>query len=146
MDIGFCVIHFADKTYGIVNFDYINEIEAVQHEYARPFRYLMGLEKSGTDDDNKNLAEKVNGLFKNFNVERNTFYEMIYFLKYLEYSEVCTDLKQIYLLGIRLGIGNMADLCNKASKDFIIPNFTQNTAVFDDDDELEENMYLQSYA
>ena len=133
-EFGFYVVHFIDQNYGIVNLDYIFEIEAVKADFARPFRYLMGLEKSGMKDDDIDNATRLNSLFKNFKVPRDTFYEMIYFLKHKEYSQFYTDLKQIYLLGVRLGIGHMADLCLASLKDFQIPNSSDYLDMEDDSD------------
>ncbi|OUV30588.1 MAG: hypothetical protein CBC48_10510 [bacterium TMED88] len=139
-EFGFYVVHFFDQTYGIVNLDYIFEIEAVKADFSRPFRYLMGLEKTGMKDDDIDNATRLNNLFKNFKVTRDTFYEMIYFLKHKEYSQFYTDLKQIYLLGVRLGIGHMADLCLTSLKNFQIPNSSEYLDMEDDSDTEE---YLQ---
>lgn len=133
-EFGFYVVHFADQSYGIVNLDYIFEIEAVKADFARPFRYLMGLEKTGMKDDDVDNATRLNNLFKNFQVQRDTFYEMIYFLKHKEYSQFYTDLKQIYLLGVRLGIGHMADLCLASLKNFRVPNSSDYLDMEDDSD------------
>ena len=76
-EFGFYVVHFFDQTYGIVNLDYIFEIEAVKADFSRPFRYLMGLEKTNMKDDDIDNATRLNNLFKNFKVTRDTFYEMI---------------------------------------------------------------------
>ena len=65
---------------------------------------------------------------------------MIYFLKHKEYSQFYTDLKQIYLLGVRLGIGHMADLCLTSLKNFQIPNSSEYLDMEDDSDTEE---YLQ---
>ena len=133
-EFGFYVVHFSDQSYGIVNLDYIFEIEAVKADFARPFRYLMGLEKTGMKDDDVDNATRLNNLFKNFQVKRDTFYEMIYFLKHKEYSQFYTDLKQIYLLGVRLGIGHMADLCLASLKNFRVPNSSDYLDMEDDSD------------
>ena len=59
---------------------------------------------------------------------------MIYFLKHKEYSQFYTDLKQIYLLGVRLGIGHMADLCLASLKNFRVPNSSDYLDMEDDSD------------
>jgi hypothetical protein len=140
-EFGFYVVHFFDQSYGIVNLDYIYQIKNIHHEYARPFRYLMGLEKTGMRDDDVDNATRLNNLFKNFQVTRDTFYELIYFLKHEEYAEFYTDLKLIYLLGMRLGVGHMADLCLDALKAFQIDNSAIGSDFLDmEDDEDSEGL------
>ena len=122
MELGFYVGHFSDDSYGIVNLNYISQIDDVQHDFARPFRYLFGIEKSGTKDDALEPADRLRKVFEDFDVTRDLFYELIYFLKYKDHSPFHNSLKDVYLLGIRLGIGHMADLCYNALTTFRVPH------------------------
>ncbi|MAD26166.1 MAG: hypothetical protein CMO44_18570 [Verrucomicrobiales bacterium] len=117
---GHYVIHFADDTFGIVNLDYINTIEEIHKPFAQPFCYLLGL-KSFAKDKKEDISAQLQQVIKNFKVIRDTFFELIYFLKHPENARELVNFKSVYLLGMRLGIGHMPDLCKEAMEQFVQP-------------------------
>lgn len=117
---GHYVIHFADDTFGIVNLDYINTIEEIQKPFAQPFCYLLGL-KSFSKDKKEDISVQLQQVIKNFKVTRDNFFELIYFLKHPENAHELVNFKSVYLLGMRLGIGHMPDLCKEAMEQFVQP-------------------------
>jgi len=127
---GHYVIHFADDKFGIVNLDYINTIEEIQNPFAQPFCYLIGL-KAFRKDQKEDIGTQMQKVITNFKVERDNFYELIFFMKHPEHLHELVDFKAVYLLGMRLGIGHMADLCHEAMQEFIQPGAEDN--VFADD-------------
>ena len=151
---GYYVVNFFSGGYGIINLDYINEIKEIHNEYATPFKYLFGLKdfgkKSNSEDQETILVNKINTVLKNFKVDRDEFYELIYFLKFGDTSQFLHDMKTIYLIGIRLGIGHMADLIFKYNQKFDIPSESDNILASssnllnaaDTDDYID---YLQSF-
>lgn len=118
--LGHYVIHFADDSFGIVNLDYINTIQELKNPFAQPFCYLLGL-KSFSKDKKVNIAGQLQEVIKNFKVQRDNFFELIYFLQHPGYAHELVDFKSVYLLGMRLGIGQMPDLCKEAMKQFVQP-------------------------
>jgi hypothetical protein len=127
---GFYVIHFADDKFGIVNLDYINGIKELSNPFARPFRYLLGLQSLPFNEkDDEDRSTKLQNLIKNFKVHRDTFYELIFFLKDTKNSMRLVDLNKVYKLGMRLGIGHMPELCKEAMQDFHQPAAEDNVYV-----------------
>tara|TARA_B110000008_G_scaffold279089_1_gene324870 strand:+ start:16266 stop:16808 length:543 start_codon:yes stop_codon:yes gene_type:complete len=150
---GYYVINFFTGGYGIINLDYINEIKEIHNVYATPFKYLFGLKdfgKKGNDENSETvIANKINTVLKNFKVDRDEFYELIYFLKFGDTSQFVNDMRTIYLIGIRLGIGHMADLMYKYQQKFEVPsasdNILANSSQFLDMEDDEYTDYLQSF-
>ncbi len=147
---GHYVIHFADDRFGIVNLDYINSIKELKNPFAQPFCYLLGL-KAFCNNEKKDLATQLQQVIKNFKVKRDTFYELIFFLMHPENLQELVDLKAVYLLGMRLGIGHMPDLCRDAMQTFRQPlpedNIFAEDTFFDmesDTDSLPETMMVLS--
>ena len=147
---GHYVIHFADDKFGIVNLDYINTIEEIHKPFAQPFCYLLGL-KSFNDNKQEETAKQLQQVIKNFKVQRDDFFELIYFLKHPENARELVNFKAVYLLGMRLGIGQMPDLCHDAIKHFTQPEPEDNVFADDvfldmesDTDSLPETMMVLS--
>ena len=149
INLGFYVVNFYNGGYGIINLDYIKEIQEINNAYARPFRYLFSLEKSGTKDDGDEIVNKINRVLQNFKVDRDEFYELIYFLKFGDTSQFLNDIRTIYLIGIRLGIGHMAQLIYNQQQKFEVPsssdNILANSSNFLDMEDDVYADYLQSF-
>ena len=150
--LGFYVIHFADDKFGIVNLDYINNIKELENPFARPFRYLLGLQSFPQNKkDDETHSTKLQNLMKNFQVHRDTFYELIFFLKDTKNSMRLVDLNQVYKLGMRLGIGHMPELCTEAMQGFEQPAAEDNVYVDEfleietDEESIPETMALMTH-
>lgn len=118
--LGHYVIRFADDSFGIVNLDYINTIKELKNPFAQPFCYLLGL-KAFSTEKNQDIAKQLQEVIKNFKVQRDNFFELIFFLKHPDQAHELVDFKSVFLLGMRLGIGQMPDLCKEAMEQFVQP-------------------------